>query len=236
MISAVVPVMNRSDRIIPCLSTWIDRNEIGEIVIVDWSSTVPIKTDPNLEKFLKHWKIRIVRVNEEPYFISMSHSLNVGVFHSKGDHILKIDIDYQLKNPELLKIFERNQFKKHLFCGTIPNKDNYDFHGFCFFEKRYFIEVNGYNEDCRGWGFDDEDFYRRMEKAGLERVVIMNISEFIYHMPHDDSLRVANYPQKNKNATNRANEEMTKKGEPHKLSEYITLVNTSNYVELVRKK
>jgi glycosyltransferase involved in cell wall biosynthesis len=236
MISVVVPVMNRSDRIIPCLSTWIDQNGIGEIVIVDWSSTIPIRNDPNLEKFLKHWKIRIIRVNEEPYFISMSHSLNVGIFHARGDHILKIDIDYQLKNKELLRSLERSQFNKHLFCGTIPNEENYDFHGFCFFEKRYFTEINGYNENCRGWGFDDEDFYRRMEKIGLERVVIMNMNDFIYHMPHDDDLRVANYPQKNKKETNLANEIITQTKNSHKLSEYTTIVNESNYIELVRKK
>ena len=236
MISAVVPVMNRTDRIIPCLSTWIDHDQIGEIVIVDWSSTIPIKTDPILKELFDHWKVKVIRVNNETSFISMSHSLNVGVVYAKGDHILKIDIDYQLKNPELLKILERNQFKKHLFCGTIPNKENYDFHGFCFFEKRYFTEINGYNENCRGWGFDDEDFYRRMENAGLDRVVVMNISDFIYHIPHDDNLRVANYPQKDKKVTNRANENMTKKGEKHEISKYVTIINESNYVELIRIK
>ena len=81
MISAVVPVMNRSDRIIPCLSTWIDQDQIGEIVIVDWSSSVPIKTDPMLSKFLDHWKIKIIRVDKETSFISMSHSLKIGRAH-----------------------------------------------------------------------------------------------------------------------------------------------------------
>ena len=35
-----------------------------------------------------------------------------------------------------------------------------------------------------------------MEKTGLERVVVMNINNFIYHIPHGDDLRVANYPRK----------------------------------------
>lgn len=236
MISAVVPVMNRSERILPCLSTWIDHDEINEVVIVDWSSTIPVYNDPSLEGLIKNKKIKVIRINDEAYFVSMSHSLNVGIIHASGDHILKIDIDYQLKNQELLKVLERNQFNKHFFCGTIPNKENYDFHGFCFFEKRYFTEINGYNENCRGWGFDDEDFYRRMEKTGLERVVVMNINNFIYHIPHGDDLRVANYPEKNKSVTNMANEMMTRTNDSHKLSEYVTIVSKSNYVELVRKK
>jgi hypothetical protein len=75
-----------------------------------------------------------------------------------------------------------------------------------------------------------------MEKTGLERVVVMNINNFIYHIPHGDDLRVANYPEKNKSVTNMANEMMTRTNDSHKLSEYVTIVSKSNYVELVRKK
>jgi hypothetical protein len=55
-------------------------------------------------------------------------------------------------------------------------------------------------------------------------------------MPHDDDLRVANYPQKNKKETNMANEIITQTKDSHKLSEYTTIVNEINYIELVRKK
>ena len=161
MISLVVPVMNRSDRIIPCLSTWIDHPAIDEVLIVDWSSSQPINTDSSLISITEHPKTIIIRVVGEESIICMSFSLNVGCFYAKHDHIIKCDIDFQLKNTELVEVFKRSQGKKHFFCSTIPKK--YDFHGFCFFEKKYFVEVNGYNEKIRGWGFDDEDFYRRLE-------------------------------------------------------------------------
>lgn len=164
----------------------------------------------------------------------MSFSLNVGCFYAKHDHIIKCDIDFQLKNTELVEVFKRSQGKKHFFCSTIPKK--YDFHGFCFFEKKYFVEVNGYNEKIRGWGFDDEDFYRRLEKIGLERVVIMNIEEFIYHIPHDDFLRTENYPQKDKNATNKMNEEIIKQEDCGCLSTYKIIKETEKYIELSRNK
>ena len=234
MISLVVPVMNRSDRIIPCLSTWIDHPAIDEVLIVDWSSSQPINTDSSLISVTEHPKTRIIRVVGEESFICMSFSLNVGCFYAKHDHIIKCDIDFQLKNTELVEVFKRSQGKKHFFCSTIPKK--YDFHGFCFFEKKYFVEVNGYNEKIRGWGFDDEDFYRRLEKIGLERVVIMNIEEFIYHIPHDDFLRTENYPQKDKNATNKMNEEIIKQEDCGCLSTYKIIEETEKYIELSRNK
>ena len=234
MISLVVPVMNRSDRVVDCLSTWIDQKEVNEILIVDWSSTIPIKTDESLFSITKHEKTKIVRVNDEKSFMSMSYSLNVGVRETTQDHILKCDIDYKLTNPELLSIFSREQNKNHFFCGTIPNK--WDFHGFAFFRKEDALKIKGYNEKILGWGWDDEDFYRRMEKIGLERVVIMNIEEFIYHIPHDDALRTANYPedQQNKHKTNRQNELKALEEDCGWIYSYETLIDEPKYKEIRR--
>lgn len=232
MISLIVPVMNRSDRVIPCLETWINHPQIDEILIVDWSSTNPIKTDPDLTPITNHHKTKIVRVNDEKSFISMSFSLNVALNHAKYDHILKCDIDYKLINPELINIFQREQDKNHFYCGTIPNK--WDFHGFSFFKKENAIKINGYNEKFRGWGWDDEDFYRRLEKIGLERIVIMNIEEFLYHIPHDDSLRTANYPEKRKHKTNRQNEIISLEEDVGQISKYTTIKEELNYIEIIR--
>lgn len=234
MISLVVPVMNRSDRVIPCLSTWIGYEEIDEVLIVDWSSTIPIKTDESLKEITENPKTKIVRVNDETSFMSMSFSLNVCLKNATYDHILKCDIDYKLTNSNLLKTFVREQNKNHFFCGTIPNK--WDFHGFSFFKKEDALKINGYNEKIRGWGWDDEDFYRRLEKLGLERVVIMNIEEFLYHIPHDDALRTANYPedQQNKHKTNRQNELKALENDCGWIYEYQTLIDEPNYKELKR--
>lgn len=236
MISLVVPVMNRSDRVITCLETWINHPQIDEILIVDWSSTNPIKTDPDLNPITNHHKTKIVRVNDEKSFMSMSFSLNVAINHAKYDHILKCDIDYKLIKPELIDIFQREQDKNHFYCGTIPNK--WDFHGFSFFKKEDAIKINGYNEKFRGWGWDDEDFYRRLEKIGLERIVIMNIDDFLYHIPHDDSLRTANYPQdqQEKHQTNRQNALIAQEGSCGCLSTYQILIDTPKYKEIIREK
>jgi|APGre2960657373_1045057.scaffolds.fasta_scaffold00319_9 hypothetical protein len=236
MISLIVPVMNRTDRIVPCLSTWIEQEEIDEVLIVDWSSTHPINQDQSVKEITDHPKTKIVRVDDEEYFISMSFSLNVGLENATHDHVLKCDIDYKLTNPEILKIFKREQNKNQFYCGTVPKK--WDFHGFSFFNKQHALNIEGYNEKIRGWGWDDEDFYRRMEKQGLERIVIMNIEEFLYHIPHDDSLRTANYPQdqQNKNQTNRKNSLISQEFSCGCLSTYQILIDTPKYKEIIRKK
>ena len=232
MFSVVVPVMNRTDRIVPCLSTWIDNPLVGEVVLVDWSSDVPVFTDDSVSEIVHHPKTRVVRVNGEDSFICMSFSLNVGVFRATMDHVVKIDIDYKLVNDQLLETFNRSRGTRSFYCGTIPRK--YDFHGFSFFPREDFVAINGYNERIRGWGFDDEDFYRRMEKRGLERIVIMNIEQFLYHIPHNDAMRTANYPQKDKHETNRSNERIIKEYDCGCLSTYTTLCETRKYTELVR--
>lgn len=226
--------MNRSERVIPCLSTWIHNQYVGEVVIVDWSSKKPIHTDPDLKEITNNPKTKVVRVNDEESFICMSFSLNVGVFNATLDHVVKIDIDYKLVNEQLLESFYRSRHTNSFYCGTIPKK--YDFHGFSFFPRKDFIAINGYNERIRGWGFDDEDFYRRMEKRGLERIVIMNIEEFLYHIPHDDNLRTENYPQKDKHETNRNNEKIIQEYDCGCLSTYAKLFESEKYVELVRQK
>ena len=236
MISLVVPVMNRNDRVVPCLSTWINEPEVNEVLIVDWSSKYPINLDPELSPITNHQKTKIVRVINETHFMSMSYSLNVGLREASHDHILKCDIDYKLINPEILKIFNRSQNKNHFYCGTIPKK--WDFHGFSFFKKEDALKINGYNEKILGWGWDDEDFYRRLEKIGLERIVMMNIEQFLYHIPHDDELRTANYPenQQNKHKTNRQNELIALEKDCGWIYSYETIIDEPKYKEIKRIK
>jgi glycosyltransferase involved in cell wall biosynthesis len=236
MISLIVPVMNRTDRIIPCLSTWIDQEEIDEVLIVDWSSTLPIKYDQKVKEITDHHKTKIVRVNDEKSFMSMSFSLNVGIKNASNNHIIKCDIDYKLIKPEFLKLFKIEENKNQFYCGTAPKK--WDFHGFSFFNKQHALNIEGYNEKIRGWGWDDEDFYRRMEKQGLERIVIMDVDDFIYHIPHDDSLRTANYPQdqQKKHQTNRQNALIAQEGSCGCLSTYQILIDTPKYKEIIREK
>lgn len=206
-ISLVVSVMNRTDRVISCLSSWINFPTINDIVLVDWSSTKNILDDKETFGFIeKHPIIRVIRQDGEEYF-HLSRSYNLGIDQSVNANILKIDIDHILID----KTFP------YFLTSLIP-KLNTDFHccrnttmvhwGICFFDKNAFYEIGKYNESLSGWGYDDQDFYSRLSKIRKMNIV-NNIASLVYHNPHGDDLRVANYKIKDKWESNRLNEMMT---------------------------
>ena len=64
----------------------------------------------------------------------------------------------------------------------------------------------------------------------------MNIEEFLYHIPHDDSLRTVNYPenQQLKHKTNRQNEIISLEEDVGQISKYTTIKEEPNYIEIIR--
>lgn len=85
----------------------------------------------------------------------------------------------------------------HFFCGTVPDKDHLCYFGLGYFHRDNFYKIGGFNENFIGWGGEDIDFYDRLEKIGIERSVILNIKDFVYHIPHDENLKVVNHKDKN---------------------------------------
>lgn len=229
-ISCVFPVMNRNDRVEEAVPTWIECEEVGEIVIVDWSSKDPVS---NL-KITNHEKVRIVRVEDEQYFLSLSFSMNCGVLMSKYDNILKLDIDYKLTNKNLLKILHRNSGTKHFFCGTVPDPDHYCYWGLSYFNRNSFLKIGGFNENFIGWGGEDVDFYDRLEQIGVERTVILNIKDFVYHIPHDENLRVENHKFKDTKFSNDHNGNLSKQGNKFILSKYEKISDDGKTMSLKR--
>lgn len=47
------------------------------------------------------------------------------------------------------------------------------------------------------YGWDDVDFYDRLVKSGLQRQILTPPPVFIFHIPHNDDFRGANYHNKN---------------------------------------
>lgn len=208
-ISIAVAVMNRTDRIIKCLSSWSKHKIFDDIVLVDWSTTPPILSDLNIKSFVsENSNVKILRVDNEQYF-SLSKAFNLAIKNTINKNILKIDIDYVLIDESfidlLIELYDRldNEF----FAG-IDHSASF-FFGMLFVKKQDFLEAGEYNELFEGWGHDDIDLYNRIKKKMTK---IENISSYIYHNPHDDNLRVANYNIKDKNISYKINLEI-----PHNL-------------------
>ena len=67
--------------------------------------------------------------------------------------------------------------------------------GLLLVRRQHFLEIEGYNSDLHGWGWEDQDMISRLTlAAGLRREIFGHA----LHISHEDSLRVAHYPMSNR--------------------------------------
>jgi predicted glycosyltransferase involved in capsule biosynthesis len=195
-ISIALTVMNRTDRVFDCLYSWSIHNIFNDIVLVDWSSSSPIMENEEIKNLLSSKNnIKVIRVDNEKYF-NQPAAYNIAINSCKNNYILKLDIDHILINnnfPLILEDMTKN-LDNSFYCGEDSTPEHF---GIVFFSKKLFDSVNGYDERLVGWGGDDNDIYFRMSKINT-KIMMTKIPYYIYHNPHDDDLRVANYEIKNK--------------------------------------
>jgi predicted glycosyltransferase involved in capsule biosynthesis len=162
--------MNRTEILEQMLPSWAKIESIKDIVVVDWSSKIPIMENENIQKILKQFnKIKIVRVEDEKFF-HICKSNNIGFqFTDKQNRILlKVDVDHvnideswidylALQEGRDGKLRLRNYFligSCRFYRGT---------NGFLLVNKKIFKMVKGYNENYTpGWGGEDTDLYERI--------------------------------------------------------------------------
>jgi capsular polysaccharide biosynthesis protein/exopolysaccharide biosynthesis predicted pyruvyltransferase EpsI len=192
-VSIVCAVMNREDTLKVSLPSWLKFKEVGEIIIVDWSSKKELSWVLDLDD-----RIKLIRVEDEQYF-NISQAFNLGIDHATKEMILKMDVDYML-NP-YYNFFEVNPIENDSFYAGNGQKVGWDnpifasLNGLNYCNRKYIQEINGYNENYQGYGHDDEELCECLESIGKKRLDIQyNYS--IIHIPHPNNFRTANYEQK----------------------------------------
>ncbi len=200
-ISVVTVTKNRNKILKTSINSWLIHNDIKEIVIVDYSS------DDFDQEYFENLdpRIKIIQVKGEEYF-NLSKAYNIAIDNTSNDMILKLDVDYII-NPynslsDLLLIDSDKSFITG--CWTEKNKDNgigflENLNGFCFIDKKHLIQVNKYQGNQHGYGYDDCDLYKRLEGIGLQRITTKFNKNFvpIFHIPHSDDYRSKYYINKN---------------------------------------
>lgn len=207
-ISIALTVMNRTNRVFDCLSSWCFHSIFNDIVVVDWSSSVPITEDEEIKNLVSSKSnIKIIRVDNEKYF-NQPAAYNIAIKNCKNNYILKLDIDHILINDNLPLMFENmtKDLDSSFYCCENVTPEHW---GIVFMSRQLFDSVNGYDERLTGWGGDDNDLYYRMSKLKTKKIM-SKIPSFIYHNPHGDALRVANYEIKNKFESLEKNKKLAK--------------------------
>jgi predicted glycosyltransferase involved in capsule biosynthesis len=231
--------MDRTNRLEKMLPTWAKIENIKDIVIVDWSSKIPIIESENIQKILKEFnKIKIVRVENEKFFhICKSNNIGFKFTNKENKILLKLDVDYlNIDSSWMDYLTFRDEtplrLKSYFIVGShVFYKSS---SGFLLVNKKDFKNVEGYNENfTSGWGWDDYDLYERIYKykkeldPPFEKIIFFDIKKYVYHIPHGDELRYCNYPIEQK--------ESKKNDGEWKFQKYKILSETKNYIKIKLK-
>jgi hypothetical protein len=182
-VSVVCGCMDRQEMLQQALPTWLAAPEIAEIAIVDWSSPHPVR---GLTDALGDPRVKVLRVEGQRRWIA-SKCHNLGLRAASGDVLLRLDADYLL---------EPAFFRKHplsdgvFFCGNwrrARTDNERHLTGVLYVHRRHVLALNGYNERIVTYGYEDDDLFERLERAGLTRRDID--LDTVHHVPHDDLSR-----------------------------------------------
>lgn len=186
-ISIVSCCMNRNNNLLRAIKTWV-LLPVDEIVIVDWSSTVPVG---ETLKHIEDDRIKIVRVENEPKWI-LTYGFNVGLRFSSYSRVYKLDADIEVTRNflELNRIphgaFVRGAWRLALDEGR---GDQIFVNGSFGAFKKDLQTVGYYNELIRTYGWDDSDLYERLAaECGLGTRYLHSRS--LLHMKQDKEERI----------------------------------------------
>lgn len=177
---------NRNNNLVRALRSWLAHDEVGEVVIVDWSSETPVAE--SVAGLLPDGRIKLIRVDGETHWVN-TLAFNLAAKHTSNQYLLRVDADVLLK---------KNFFKIHQFYDTEymtgNPEDDKGLTGLLYVPRDHFLAVNGYNEFLRCYGWEDYDIFVRLE---LERNLRHRFFAFntAYHIPHSDEERIRRYSQ-----------------------------------------
>jgi hypothetical protein len=177
--SVFTACMNRNDNLVRALSSWLAHAEIGEVVIVDWSSKTEVA---NSIADVMDERVKIIRVSGEASWV-YTLPFNLAAKHTSKQYLLRIDADVVLKED----FFQVDQFNYAEYL-TGNDEDDTSLTGMLCVHRDHFFAVNGYNEFIRSYGWEDYDIFGRLE---LERSLRHNFFSpgTAYHIPHSNEER-----------------------------------------------
>jgi GT2 family glycosyltransferase len=192
-VSIITACRNRVKPLSISLASWIQFDEVDEIIITDWNSDEPIDHLTRLSK-----KIKVIRVNNEPYF-NQPQPLNLAASLVKTDYLLKLDNDHLL-NP-YFNFFDTYKISEDSFVsgcnGGQRGMDAYFLYplwGLLYVNSEVFKKVGGYNENMgKYYAVEDDELSVRLIAYGLKPSSI-DVQKFTaLHIAHTDKDRVKNF-------------------------------------------
>ena len=212
-ISIISACKNRGKALSISIASWIQFDEIEEIIVTDWNSDEPIDHLTRLDS-----RIKVITVPNEKYF-NQPQPLNLAASLVKSEYILKLDSD-TVMNP-YFNFFDNHTIdNKSFLTGTDelwhfnspdPHPKAFDYQkypylkalwGTLYITKENYFKVGGYNENMSKYAaWEDTEIYERLLRFGLNHVKIKFDLKTLFSLPHSSKKRVENFQayEENKN-------------------------------------
>lgn len=167
-----------------------------EFVVLDYNSKDGmgdwILNDPELQPYLESGVLQYFRT-EDPEHFHMAHAKNMAHRLASGDVLCNLDADNFLGygfSQYLDCIFTNNPnvvLNPSQRVSKMFGPDDRGFFGRVAVARTNFERLQGYDEQFKGWGFEDTDFMQRAKGLGLQHLRIDNLKylEIITHSNHD---------------------------------------------------
>jgi len=204
-VSLVIACKNREENLQQIIPSWHDVEFVKEIIVVDYFSD-------NALEFKDYQKVKVIRVENEPFF-NLGKAYNIGFDFASCEFIMKIDSDYLLLNDAFLTRFFRNPNAKKYFIRAD--------YAFSRNTSGFFLIHQSYNtyfrEDLNGYGYDEIDLYNRirLKHPNIKEIILFDIDEYIFHIPHNHEERSNNYANKDVNKSEENNRNMCELYSPY---------------------
>lgn len=167
-ISLVSCCMNRNDNLKASLKSWL-KLPVDEIVIVDWSSSVPVA---ETLADIADSRVKIIRVENETRWI-LTCAFNVGLRFASYQKVYKLDADIETEEDFIdLNYFDEGEYIRGSWESALAEDqlDQVYINGSYGCYKSDLSRIGYYNEHIRTYGWDDSDLYTRLSaKCGLKQ-------------------------------------------------------------------
>lgn len=243
-ISIFTALKDRKEFLEQTLEIWVNLPSVDEIIVVDWGSQQSLIS--LMDKF-QDGRIMLAVVPNQKTWI-LSQAFNLAARLTTKNKIFKVDSDIII-SPDFLNSHKlKPGFFFSGFYKLARNQNEKHLNGTVFLYREDFFNVNGYCEYIQSYGWEDSDFYARLQAYGIERKYIdlktlSHIKHEARHINQEDKYTHLNLTEKQisdlKIFTNRnLCGNMPSWGHSYKMSRFKIKKITSNLLqcEQIKKK
>lgn len=195
----ITTCMGRADHLAVSLPKMLAQLHVDhDVVVVDWSSPDDVGSVINANRAdnLYHF----FQSGQEYFHLAAARNVGAqyAVDYLKPDWLVFLDADILIPptfldaNEHLIGCANTVGVEKQFRQTERTGDGDVQVWGSCFVRAEDWDKVR-YNEAITGYGFEDNDYYERLEAAGVERCRVD--MEGVAAIPHSEELRFANYPE-----------------------------------------